>query len=768
MAKRIKSISSLLDELDQALYEGRWRDVEAALRKTNKRSTVPETFSRFVEAEEQVERQFLGRDADLPAAETLLGRVIGECQPGHDAALQQLAKIKYGQLLWLRGEYGRALDSLREGVQAQATDDTSLAHTCRTLAEGKLFLGLCLEQCSGLPELVPAASLYEDALRLSLAVLHQARGSPAACHAAVFKVIKTALERGALLYMCLGMPGLAVNMYRRVLQSREEELLHALRQLCATALASLLLFHLSPASHIAPRSSGSFPTSLSLLSPAQLQEETLLVGLISEAFTSAWTVSKSDPVPSPAVVFDLFSLALTDLQLHSFLVQALEDGMRFACLMPHVLFQFALALVSAGRSAQALAVFHECVSLAPRDVLVLAVAAKFALERAGNPQLCIDWARQAILVAGGHFLEARLEFLLGRGCIELADREPSSQKRGELHKQGICHLKRAVQLDSQNIDYVFHLGLQYAESRELAEAHLLMQQALGLNAGHTSCLHLLALILAAQKQYGGALKVCDFALQKQPENFGLLECKIKLEAVTAGWHQALATCQQSLRLWQSLFAEEGSGLIGLVTQDQRSLSDLPAFDRPDTGPEPASPDVASDAGSSHFSLSATQSLPSAPLLLQARIWCTVAEVFVLAGKLSDAVSCVREAQYLAPHLASVLVAYGRVLELEGQREAAVGQYRGALVLQPGNPSALTLLGRLLLLSGQHGEAEHLLRQATLVDQLCHDAWSLLGRVFAARGQHELSAECLKTSLELEQTSPLQPFSAVLSTLVPAS
>lgn len=766
MAKKVKSISCLLDELDRALYEGRWRDVETSLRKTNRKLRVPETFLRFVEAEEQVDKHFLGEHQDLAATEAVLKQVIAECQPGHDAALQQLAKIKYGQLLWLRGDHSGAMLSLQEGVQAQATDDTTLTHTCKTLAEGKLFLGLCMEQRGGSLELASAAGAYEDSLRLSLRVLHQARTAPVARHAAVFKAIKLALERGALLGTRLGLPGVVLSLHRRVLQSREEELLHGPRQFCATALSTLLLFHTCPASHglSAPASSA----SLTVFTPAQLHEETLLVGSIAKAFTNAWIVSRSDPCPSSAVTFDLLSLALVELRLPGELVQALEDGMRFACLVPHLLFQFALALVAARRSAQALAVFHECISLYSQDPLVVLTAAKFALDCAAKPQLCIDWATGAATAAKGHFLQPRLEFLTGRGYVVLADQEPSSQKRGELHKQGLYHLSRAVQLDSQNVDYAFHLALQYAQSRELADANTHLQQALALNAGHTSCLHLLALVLAAQKQYAGALKVCEFALQKQPENFGLLECKIKLEVVTAGTHQAMATCKHALQLWQSLFAEESSGLIGLVTQDQRSLSDLPVFDRPEMGQEGVSTDVTSDAGSSRFSLSATQSLPSEPLLLQAHIWCTIADVFLQAGKLSDAMSCVREAQFLAPHLSTVLLAYGRVLEGEGQMDLARGQYRGAVELQPGNSMALMLLGKLFFQGGQLMEAEHHLRKATSVDQFNHEAWCLLGEVFAAQGQTDLSADCFRTSLELEETAPLQPFSAVLSSLVPAS
>ena len=770
MAKRVKSISSLIDELDKPLYEGRWREIEQTLKKSSKKSAIPEAFSCFAQGEEQLDNYLLGKlgGADLREAESKLKQALELCQPGHDAALQQLAKIKYGQLLWLQGAYIRALATLQEGVQ-QCTPDTTLMHTCKVLVEGNLYLGLCLEhvfrQRQTTSEISQALGAYEQSLQLALALLHLTRISTIPRHPAAFKAIKAALERGPLLALKLNRPGRALNLFRRVLQSRDEDILLQMRQVCTSSLASLLLFHGCPASHNSPSSS-----SISIAAPGQLQEEAILACFLAKSYVDTWTVSKAEPVPSPAIVFDLLTLSLSDVKLRGQLIQVLEDSMRFSSVIPHVWMQFALALVAGGQNAQALAVFHECINLSPEDPLMFVTAADFAVEKMDDPHLCLKWATKASSVSKGHFLEPRVEFLLGRAYTILSERELSSQKRGELHKQGLRHLKQAVQLDQQSVDFSFHFALQLAQSRELLQAITEVRRALSLNAGHTSCLHLLALILSAQKQYIEALKVCDFALQKQPENFGLLECKIKLEVVTNSSHQALKTCKHSLQLWQSLFSDENSGLIGLVTQDQRSLSDIPLapYERAEGTISPMMADVASDAGSSHFSLSASHTHTNQPNLLQAKIWCTVAEVFLSAGKVPDAISCVREAQYLGPHLPKVLVTHGRVLEREGRMEQALEQYRNALVLQPINLKALTLVGQVLHMTGKHVEAEKYLREATSIHQLNHEAWYWLGEVFNAQNQHELSADCFKTALDLEQTAPIQTFSAVLSSLIPPS
>ena len=768
---KIKAISSLLDELDKPLYGGKWREIEQVLKKTSKKLAIPDSFQSYLEGKEQLENAFLGNfPADLDTAQRRLKQCLDLCQPGHDAALSQLARIGYGQALWLRSDPLHALPCLQEGVQA--TVDTSLLHTCKVLAEGNMFLGLCLEQLGGMDtdgDLSQALSAYEEATRLSLNFLHLAKSSGLTYHPVAYKAIKVATERGPVLAFRLGEPVRALSLFRRVLQARDEDVLPQSRFICATSLASLLAFHSSPNAHLLPK-----PSSLLTSAPSHLHEESILVTNIAKTYIDSWEISKTDPVPSPEVIFDLLCLTLTCVGLHEQLVQALEDSMKFAFMIPHIWFQFGLSLVASGKNLQALAVFKESINLSPQDPLILCTAAKFALEKSVKPDLCIEWASKASEVGKDHFLQPRAQFLIGRGYSTLSERELSAEKRGVLFKKGLEHLKRAAELDPKNIDYSFYLALQYAESRELQKGKEQIQHSLSLNAGHTSCLHLLALIYSAEKQYLEALQICEFALQKQPENFGILECKIKLEVITAGTNQAFKTCRHALKLWQKLFSEESTGLLGAIMQDGISLSDLQLAGFQREGQDPfnvatsVTPDFASDAGSSHFSINTSQTTPNQPNILQARIWCTIAEVFLLANKTADAISCIREAQYLAPYLSSVFICYGRVMASEKNYDQALEQFRSALVLQPVNPSALTLIGQILHLSARSVEAEKYLREATSIDRLHHEAWYWLGQVFSAQGLHELSSDCFKTSLDLERTTPVQPFSAVLSSFLPSS
>eukprot|EP00731_Ephydatia_muelleri_P001730 Em0001g1730a len=160
--------------------------------------------------------------------------------------------------------------------------------------------------------------------------------------------------------------------------------------------------------------------------------------------------------------------------------------------------------------------------------------------------------------------------------------------------------------------------------------------------------------------------------------------------------------------------------------------------------EMVDPDLASDTGSSQFTMSGPRASVSASNALQARIWCTVADVFLKVGKTSDALSST------------------------GVSCKPATTYRSALALQPTNPIALTLIGQLKYHSKRYDQAEKYLQEATAVDQLNHVAWYWLGEVFSSQGHKELAANCYRTALDLELTAPLQPFSVVLSSLVPSS
>lgn len=727
--------------------------MEYGMRKMAKKWAVSPVLEPFVKALEHIEAYTMEKPSpSFSEIDALLKDVLENSQTDDHAPLRVMTKIKQGQLSWIRNDMARALSQFPHLSSVRV--DNAPIHSSKVLMEGSLYTGLATEVCysaGGKAEKLAAAIIaYEECLRLALDLTVITKSSSLKVHPSVFRSIRTSLERGPMLCIRLGDPIRSLGFFRKVLMMREEHMIPQVRQICCVSLSAVLLFFVSPGSY------QPFTYSQNAFSPTQLIEETLLTACLNKTYLGSLADTKPLDV---SALFDIITLTYTDARLPAMLVHHLEDSMPFASKAPHVWLQFGLSLVNARHCHHAEAVFRECVRVFPGDVKVLVTAAGFAAESLGRPELCLEWCLSVKDSAREHYLEPRLYLLLGKAQAALAEKELTFEKKQAIHVKSLEYFEQAVELDPQEVEFVYHYALHLAIARQVTLAREKVQYALGLDNDDTLCLHLLALLLSAEKHLFEALQICELALQQDPENLGLLKTKIVLQVSVQGVHPALQTCKLALKTWQKLYSSDDSGLIGAVTQDARSLSDIPLRSVEHTDhPHHLGADIASDAGSSHFSSSYLPTL-NAPTIAQAGLWCTVANVFMAGHKYSDAASCINEAQFLSPYLPIVSITHGKVLECEKQPNIALDVYNNALVLQPSNSFALTNIGRLLFTSGKTQEAEKYLREATSSDRLNHEAWFWLGRVFAAQGEHELAADCFKTSLQFESTAPVVPFTA---------
>ena len=749
---------SVLEELDRNLYEGKWQEITYSLKKISKKVPVSPGIGQFVQALQQIEAYTMDKDSmPLPEVYNLLKKAYENCETEEYAILRVMIKIKQGQIAWIRNETKNALKKLPQGLSARRVDKTPI-HTNKVFMEGYLYTGLCNEILySERPDKFNiAASAYEECLRLALEITTVVKTTGLPVHPAVFRAIRTSLERGPILCMKMGNPSRAIGFFRRILLAKEDHMLPQVRSICTTSLSVSLLFLLSPSSYFP------FTNSQSSFSPSVLSEELILVSSLSK---NALATLKDGKKQDALAIFDIMTLVLSDARLPSLLIQTLEESMSYTARCPHLWMQFGLALTSNNLLQQATAVFHECVRIYPEDVSILLFCANFVLESMCNPELCLKWGKMAVEPAKGHYLEPKLYHLLGKAQTALASKELTFEKRQSQSKESLKYFKRSVELDPQSVEFLFYYALQLAQGRDVSNARETLQVSLTLEHSNINCLHLLALLLTSDKQHTEALRTCEIALREDPNNLSLIKTKVLLLIAENEVHLALQCCKQALKVWQGLHPDETSGLIGAVTQDTRSLSDLPL--RPLEREEQSMnfiADMASDAGSSHFSMSHGSSVnPS--YIMQAQIWCMVAEVFVKAEKISDANLCIQEAQVLASFLPAVSVINGKVLESENQLQVALDQYTNALVLQPYNSLTLMHIGRILHMQGKHEEAEKHLRESISVDRFNHEAWFWLGKVFAALGEFDHSADCFKTSIQFESTAPIQPFEAAASELM---
>ena len=635
--KKSKSLSTILEELDRPIYECKWIEVQNGLKKISKKRPVPPALSSFLKAIEKLENLVTTGNSEIhPQSLGEIEKLLKESLDASSSSsednnlIRALIKIKLGQVAWMRDERRVSL-SLFPQISSGRVDNAPL-HTSKVFMECSLYTGLCIEtlHSNDKEKYTQAIVAYEECLRLALEITQLSKTSNLNPHPAIFSAMRTVLQRGPLLCMKTEDPLRAIGFFRRVLTVKEEFIQTQVRHICVTSIAVCLLFLVSP------RSYSPITFSLNVFSPQQLEEETLLVTNIAKSFLGSLQDTK---IQDASAIFDILTLAFVDARLPGLLVQTLEESMVFASAGHHLWLQFALSLVNNKLYQQAEAVFYECVRLSPTDPHVILTASKFVLETCKKPELSIQWLQRRLKSFAGHYLEPALYYTLGEAQAAVSDNEITFLKRQQLRKDSLASFEKAAGLDPANVQYVFRYSVQLAVSHDVSAAMERVRYTLTLSHDHPGCLHLLLLLFTAKKQYSEALKICELALVQDPDNISLLKTKVLLQTIVLGPQTALQSCKKLLKICQSLYSDSELAGEGGVA-DQASLSDFQLKNEEVTFT--MSPEIASDAGSSHFSISTSPASLNPAALVTCQVWCTIAEVFLRSERYSDASRCVHE------------------------------------------------------------------------------------------------------------------------------
>uniref|UniRef100_A0A667GZ51 Tetratricopeptide repeat protein 7A n=1 Tax=Lynx canadensis TaxID=61383 RepID=A0A667GZ51_LYNCA len=452
----------------------------------------------------------------------------------------------------------------------------------------------------------------------------------------------------------------------------------------------------------------------------------------------------------------------------------LERAMKFAFEEFHLWYQVALSMVACGKSAYAVSLLRECMKLRPSDPTVPLMAAKVCigslhwLEEAEHfATMVIDLREEA-----GEFLSKGYLALGLTYSLQATDATLKS-KQDELHRKALQTLERAQQLAPGDPQVILYVSLQLALVRQISSAMEQLQEALKMCRDDANALHLLALLFSAQKHYQHALDVINMAITEYPENFNLMFTKVKLEQVLKGPEEALVTCRQMLRLWQTLYSfsqlggleKDGSLGEGVTLKKQSGMHlTLPDAHDADSGSRRASSIAASRLEEAMSELTVPSSvLKQGPMQLWTtleQIWLQAAELFMEQRHLKEAGFCIQEAAGLFPTSHSVLYMRGRLAEMKGSLEEAKQLYKEALTVNPDGVRIMHSLGLMLSRLGHKSLAQKVLRDAVERQSTCHEAWQGLGEVLQAQGQSEAAVDCFLTALELEASSPVLPFSII--------
>ncbi|XP_067583919.1 tetratricopeptide repeat protein 7B isoform X3 [Pseudorca crassidens] len=453
--------------------------------------------------------------------------------------------------------------------------------------------------------------------------------------------LETGLQRAHVLYFKNGNLTRGVGRFREILRAVETRTTQNLRMTIARQLAEILLRGMCEQSYWNPLENPPCQSPLddplrkgantktytltrkarvysgeNIFCPQENTEEALLLLLISESMANRDAVlsripeHKSDrliSLQSASVVYDLLTIALGRRGQYEMLSECLERAMKFAFEEFHLWYQFALSLMAAGKSARAVKVLKECIRLKPDDATIPLLAAKLCMGS-------LHWLEEAekfaktVVDAGEKTSEFKAKGYLALGLTYSLQATDASLRGMQevLQRKALLAFQRAHSLSPTDHQAAFYLALQLAISRQIPEALGYVRQALQLQGDDANSLHLLALLLSAQKHYHDALNIIDMALSEYPENFILLFSKVRLESLCRGPDEALLTCKHMLQTWKSCYnltnpsdSGRGSSLLDRTIADRRQLNTI-------TLPDFSDPETVSDSSSSS-SLSRTES-----------------------------------------------------------------------------------------------------------------------------------------------------------------
>ncbi|XP_063039839.1 tetratricopeptide repeat protein 7B isoform X1 [Engraulis encrasicolus] len=570
----------------------------------------------------------------------------------------QEASLLMAKLCYVEGDYREALNQYGRVT----LDDMQLVgapvYRLSMIAEAYATKGLCLEKAPpGSPSLTNKTvdrdhdiiTCYEKSGDIALLYLQEVekalcagmqnrspKPGPVAQEQELGYFLETGLQRAHVIHFKNGNLTRGVGRFREILRAVETRTTQNLRMTIARQLAEILLRGMCDQSYWSPLEDPPHHSPLddsskttchtkdyalsrrpriysgeNLFCPQENTEEALLLLLISESMANRDAVLSRIPehnsdriisLQSASVVYDLLTIALGRRGQYEMLSECLERAMKFAFEEFHLWYQLALSLMAAGRSARAVKVLKECIRLKPDDPTIPLLAVKLCI---GQLHWLDEGERFAKLVVdmGEKAAEFRAKGYLALGLV-FSLKATDASLRGmqeEYQKKALSAFQRAQSLSPTDHLAAFYLALQLAVSRQIPEALGYVRQALQLQGDDVHSLHLLALLLSAQKHYHDGLNIIEMALSQYPENFALLFTKVKLETLCRGPEDALLTCKHMLQIWKSCYnltnpsdSGRGSSLLDRAIADRRQLNAM-------TLPDFSDPETASGSNSSSFS-----------------------------------------------------------------------------------------------------------------------------------------------------------------------
>ncbi|XP_068086272.1 tetratricopeptide repeat protein 7B isoform X2 [Anabrus simplex] len=860
-------------EIEKSREESNWKRVIDLAEQLKTRSPNSECLANFLIGEGKLESYLEENppvEANIFKARTGLAEAKGYLlltanELGKKAGVLLDSNLLLGKVHYAMGNYQEALNYYNQAELQTLTEKQLPSRSLRIVAESYAIKGLCLEkvppsssskykqaeweeqriQCFELAGDLTLLYLQEQDKLQQQTATNTSTGSyspqPPNPEQQIGPILETALQRAPILYIQAGKLQNAVNRYRTMLSAVESSATQSLRLTLTRQLAEVLLrgvtgnVYVSPdkSMDLAPKKTAQTDspwkprkyTGLNLFVPRNANEEIILLLLISEAMAVRDAVLSQSPEFKEArihaygnatAIYDLLTIALVRWGHVDLLHESFERAMKFSFEEPHVWMQHALSLVAMGNYAHALAVLKEVARLVPNKVVPCLLAAKICYEHLNQVTSGIEWSQQALSRENSspQNLASRCHLYLGIGYSLQAASTHLKHERQHLITNAFEAFQKAQQADPNDHLAEYYLALQRAYGCQVSDAMSHVKVALNLRGEHVPSLHLLVLLLSAQKQYAEALQLVEAALEEYPDNLNLLYVKAHLELNSQGGEMALLTAKHMLALWKTLYEDQTNvelndqsekrsdtrSVFQLYTSEmsdkdsstahERSKSLIPMTSSPQQGDSelisrsrhgllhPLNPYLLPQGSLHAHSLAASrveQALsevasslssftprpgPQRAWLLQLQIWLLLAEVYLSLDQLPAAMACVQEASAIFPLSHHIMYMRGLIYEYKQEFVEAKLCFQNAVAINPMHIKSLQHLGLIYHYLGSQRLAEKTLRDAAKIDPSSHQTWYNLGRVLESLGEFDSASDCMATALEVETCSPILPYSSI--------
>ncbi|XP_028144686.1 tetratricopeptide repeat protein 7B [Diabrotica virgifera virgifera] len=821
MTSRVKSGTTRIEvEIEKSREESNWLKVIELAEQLKEKSPEFVCLADFLIGEGKLENfleEWPSTEANvnraklgLIEAKRFLQLVVTEA--GIKAGVAMDAHLLLGKLQYACGQYTDGLKHFKLADLQNLTEKKLPLRSLRIVAESYAVKALCLQKddtavskfkkAEKQEEMIKCLDLATDLSLLYMQKLEKELNStvpssntgshspqPPAQQKPIGEILEQAIHLTPIFLIQQHKPELALERYRNSLCAVEAHGVNNIRLKFMCQMAELLLQGLvgekyKPPSSSPPKSSiwkPKFYASLNQFIPRNECEETILLLLVAESMAVRNAVLSQSPefrdirlsaYQDAETVYDLLTVATVRWGQIELLQESLERSMKFSFDEAHMWKQYALSLLAINSFDQALSVLREVIRLEPNDASNCLLAAKLCYE---HLNLIVEGtnfsmqAREKALTSSDGLL-GRCHLYLGIGYHLQAEACQLRKEKDQLRHNALNNFRSAVELEPNDHLSRYYLGLQLAILGNIPEAQQHVCVGLDLHPEHSTSLHLLVLLLTAQRQHSSALLVVENALEEYPDSLNLMYVKAYLDLHEFGGEKALVTAKQMLELWKNLY--EGQTISDMPEcdrkSDTRSVFQLYSSEMSDkdssslhlhnlaaTRVEQALSEVASSMSSFN-----PRPGPQRAWMLQVEIWLLLAELYLALDQPADIQMCVQEAMQIYPLSHHTMHMKG-LLHMHKQEWADAKMcFQNAVAINPLHVQSLQQLGLVYHYLDLQGLAETTLREAAKIEPKNHVTWYNLGKVLEALGEYENASNAMATALLEEQNSPILPFNSV--------